>query len=294
MRSGLSSLLLLLLAMPAVAQRKHNKTICGPLLISTVRVTGGYFDLGSDDEGTSNDRKPGHTVKLDDYLMGTYEVKQEQWEAVMENNPSHHPCPTCPVTNVSWDEVQEFITRLNEMTGKTYRLPTEAEWEYAARGGSFERLIKPGKAYRGGQNEFLVAERNQGMRTADKEKKGDKYAGRRAGPQSIAWYESNSGGHVHPVGFKQPNDIGLYDMSGNAEEWCNDWYATSYGSSDSVANPQGPSGGRSKVVRGGSVESTANETVVTRRAAYLPNTRSRSLGFRLVEVKGDKKETATN
>lgn len=288
MKSGLSSLLLLLLAMPAVAQRKHNKTICGPLQIATTRVTGGYFDLGSDDESTSNDRRPGHTVKLDDFLMGTYEVKQEQWEAVMETNPSHHQCPTCPVTNVSWDEVQDFIAALNEATGKTYRLPTEAEWEYAARGGQFERLIKPGKSNRGGTNEFLVADRNKGNRVADKELKGDKYAGRKAGPQSIAWYQNNSNGHVHPVGFKQPNDLGLYDMSGNAEEWVADWYATSYGSRDTVQNPTGPAGGKSKVVRGGSMESTANETIVTRRAAYLPKTKARSLGFRLVEVKENK------
>ncbi|WP_345078220.1 formylglycine-generating enzyme family protein [Nemorincola caseinilytica] len=281
MRSGLSSLLLLLLVLPASAQRKYNKNITGPLDIATVRITGGYFDLGNDEEAP--DRKPGHTVKLNDFLMSTYEIKQEQWECVMEANPSHHqPCAECPVTNVSWNEVQEFITKLNELTGKKYRLPTEAEWEYAARGGSFERLVKPSRPNRGGVNEFLVAERNRNTRTPEKQKTGDRYAGRKAGPQSIAWYETNSDGYVHPVGRKQPNDAGLYDMSGNAEEWCSDWYATSYGSRDTVENPQGPAGGKSKVVRGGSIESTAHETAVTRRAAYVPTTKARSLGFRLV------------
>jgi len=284
MRSGLSSFLLLLFTVPATAQRKYNKTIQGPLQIATVKVAGGYFDLG-DDNGTT-DRKPAHTVKLADYNMGQYEIKQEQWEAVMEDNPSHHQCKECPVTNVSWDDVQEFIKRLNELTGKTYRLPTEAEWEYAARGGVTEHLIKPGKPSRGGVNEFLVAEKNQGLRVAEKKKTGQRYAGRSAGPQSIAWYKENTNGNVRPVGRKQPNDIGLYDMCGNAEEWCSDWYTRSYGSRDTVENPTGPTGGKSKVVRGGSVENTAYEVTVTRRAAYLPDTKSRSLGFRLVEVKG--------
>jgi formylglycine-generating enzyme required for sulfatase activity len=246
----------------------------------TVRINGGTFDLGSDDG--SEDRKPAHTVTLSDYYLGTYEIKQEQWEAVMGNNPSKYKCHDCPVTNVNWDEVQEFITKLNAATGKTYRLPTEAEWEFAARGGTTEKLVKEGHI-RGGVNEFLVADNNKGLRTPRKELKGQKYSGRKAGPQSIAWYINNAGGHVHPVGRKQPNDIGVYDMTGNVEEWCADWYAISYGSRDNITNPSGPIGGKSKVVRGGSISSAANETVVTRRAAYLPDTKSLSLGFRLVE-----------
>jgi formylglycine-generating enzyme required for sulfatase activity len=269
-----------LLIQPATAQRKYNKTIAGPLKIATVRVPGGYFDLGSDD-GTS-DRKPAHTVKLKDFYMGNYEVKQEQWEAVMDENPSFYKCHDCPVTNVTYADVEEFISKLNTATGKKYRLPTEAEWEYAARGGSFEDLTKESHI-RGGVNEFLVAESKKGMVTPEKYRKGQRYAGRKAGPQSVAWYLNNADDHIHPVGRKQPNDLGIYDMSGNVEEWCSDWYATSYGSRDTVANPQGPIGGKSRVVRGGSYASEANETMITRRAAYLPETKAMSLGFRLVE-----------
>ncbi len=152
MKFGLSSLLLLLMIQPAIAQRKYNKTIGGPLQIITVRIAGGHFDLG-DDEGTG-DRKPSHTVKLNDFNISAYEIKQEQWEAVMESNPSFYKCPDCPVTNVSWDDAQEYIGKLNEATGKKYRLPTEAEWEYAARGGNTEILTKEGHV-RGGVNEFL-------------------------------------------------------------------------------------------------------------------------------------------
>lgn len=282
MKFGLSSLLLLLLIQPATAQRKYNKTIGGPLKIETIKVTGGTFDLGSDDGST--DRKPAHSVVLSDYSIGTYEVKQEQWEAVMGNNPSFYKCAECPVTDVSWDEVQEYIKKLNSTTGKKYRLPTEAEWEYAARGGNTEKLTKE-KHIRGGKNEFLVADNKKGLMAPEKEFKGQRYSGRKAGPQSIAWFINNSDGRVHPVGRKQPNDLGIYDMCGNAEEWCADWYHTNYGSRDTVTNPTGPVGGKSKVVRGGSFASTAKETVVTRRAAYLTDTRAMSLGFRLAEDK---------
>ncbi len=280
MKFGLSSLILLLMIQPATAQRKYNKTIYGPLRIETIKVNGGTFDLGSDDG--ANDRKPAHTVTLADFSIGKYEIKQQQWAAVMDENPSFYKCDECPVTNVTYEDVQDFIAKLNTATGKKYRLPTEAEWEYAARGGRHEQLIKE-KHLRGGTNEFLVADNKKGLMAPEKELKGDRYAGRKAGPQSIAWFESNAQGHVHRVGLKQPNDLGIYDMSGNVEEWCSDWYAISYGSRDTVANPTGPVGGKSRVVRGGSIASAANETIVTRRAGYLPDTKEMSLGFRLVE-----------
>jgi formylglycine-generating enzyme required for sulfatase activity len=280
MKFGLSSLLLLLLIQPATAQRKYNKTIYGPLRIETVKVKGGTFDLGSDDGAT--DRKPAHTVVLNDFNLGKYEIKQQQWMAVMDENPSTYKCDECPVTNVSYEDVMDFIKKLNASTGKKYRLPTEAEWEYAARGGVHEQLIKE-KHIRGGKNEFLVADNKKGLMAPQKEMKGDKYSGRKAGPQSIAWYENNADGHVHRVGLKQPNDLNVYDMCGNVEEWCADWYNTNYGSKDTVKNPSGPMGGKARVVRGGSIASTANETIITRRAGYLPDTKSLSLGFRLVE-----------
>ncbi len=282
MKFGLSSFLMLALLQPALAQKKCDKPETGPLQIATVRVAGGYFDLGSD-EGTA-DRKPAHTVKLDDYNITRYEIQQNVWEEVMGSNPSYLKCEGCPVSNVTWNDVQEFIEKLNEKTGKKYRLPTEAEWEYAARGGNTEILRKEGHV-RGGVNELLVAEERQGMKTREKDLKGERFAGRNAGPQSIAWYKNNSNERVHPVGRKQPNELGLYDMTGNVEEWCSDWYATSYGSKDTVENPTGPVGGKSRVVRGGSYESEAHESTVTRRAGYLPNTKAMSLGFRLVEDK---------
>jgi formylglycine-generating enzyme required for sulfatase activity len=280
MKFGWSSLLLLLLAQPAMAQRKYNKTISGPLEIATVKVKGGYFDMGSDDEAL--DRKPAHTVQLADYRMGAYEVKQQQWEAVMGENPSYYKCDECPVTNVSWDEVQEFIKKLNSTTGKNYRLPTEAEWEYAAREGNYERLTKYSRP-RTAAGEVLAAENNKNLRTPEKSLKGEKYSGRSAGPQSIAWYVNNADSKVHPIGRKQPNKLGIYDMCGNAEEWTGDWYANGYGSKDTAQNPTGPIGGRAKVIRGGSFASSASEVIVTRRAAYLPNTKERYVGFRLVE-----------
>jgi formylglycine-generating enzyme required for sulfatase activity len=282
MKSVLSSLLMLALLPPAFAQRKIDKGGIGPMDIPMVKVTGGSFDMGID--SATFDKRPARTVKLNDYYIGTYEVTQRQWEMVMEDNPSKCAnCEECPVTNVSWNDVQEFIKKLNSKSGKKYRLPTEAEWEFAARGGVYEDLVKEGKAYRGGVNEFLIAEK--GTRIPDKYKEGKRYAGRRGGPQSVAWYENNSGDRPHPVGRKQPNDIGIFDMSGNAEEWVSDFYAGSYGSDNTVENPQGPVGGISRVVRGGGYNSPAVELTVTYRKAYLPTAKSNSLGFRLVEEK---------
>jgi len=130
MKSILSSLLLLCCLQPVTAQRKYYSTGNAPLQFYTVKVAGGNFDLGSDDEAT--DRKPAHTVTLKDFYITTYEITQEQWKIVMGSNPSQYICEECPVTNVSYNDVQTFISKLSEMTGKTYRLPTEAEWEYGS------------------------------------------------------------------------------------------------------------------------------------------------------------------
>ena len=278
----LTSLLLLVLLQPAMAQRKFNRTSPDTLQIYMVKVEGGNFDLGADDEAA--DRKRAHNVKLHDFSMGMYEVTQHQWYAIMgENASSSYRCADCPVNNVSWNDVQKFIEKLNARTGKHYRLPTEAEWEYAARGGVKEHLTKEKTTPRGGVNEFLINDNEKGLKRPEKELPGKKYSGRSAGPQSIAWYAENSKDHVHPVGRKQPNELGIFDMCGNVEEWCSDFYATSYGGKQPVENPKGPASGKSHVVRGGSFSSTANEVIVTRRAAYLPDTKSVSLGFRLVE-----------
>ena len=215
-------------------------------------------------------------------MMSAYEVTQMQWFEIMDENPaSSYKCLDCPMNNVSWTEIQTFIEKLNAKTGKHYRLPTEAEWEYAARGGEKEHLTRLNTQPRGGVNEFLVSDRTVSRR--EQELPGKKYSGRSAGPQAIAWYVGNSSDHVHPVGRKQPNDLGIYDMCGNVEEWCADFYATSYGGKQTVENPKGPASGKSHVVRGGAFNSQANEVIVTRRAAYLPDTKAVSLGFRLVE-----------
>jgi formylglycine-generating enzyme required for sulfatase activity len=243
------SFVLLLSLQTAFAKEKTTAKSKDPLEIDMIFVRGGKFDMGSDSE--SIDRKPIHTVILKDFSIGRNEVTQRLYKAVMGTNPSiYNYCDDCPVTNVSWNDVQTFITRLNEMTGKHYRLPTEAEWEYAARGGRKERLIK--------------------------------YSGHRL-LQTISWYKENSKDHLHKVCRKKGNELDIHDMTGNVEEWCNDWYGKNYFTKKDVTDPQGPDGGISKVVRGGSWNSSADEVVVTRRAAYLPDAKSYELGFRLAQ-----------
>ncbi|MBO7279514.1 MAG: formylglycine-generating enzyme family protein [Bacteroidales bacterium] len=216
-----------------------------------VFVEGGTFQMGATSEQGSDvqdDEKPVHSVTLSDFYMGKYEVTQEQWKVVMGSNPSYFTGDdNLPVEQVSWEDVQEFIQKLNAKTGKTYRLPTEAEWEYAARGGN--------------------------------QSQGYKYAGSNTF-EEVAWYEDNSGGKTHPVGQKQPNELGLYDMSGNVEEWCQDWYE-SYDSS-AQTNPTGPSSGLGRVLRGSGWSSLARYCRVACRNAYNPSDGGYDLGFRLV------------
>ena len=180
-------------------------------------VQGGIFTMGCTSEQGSDcedDEKPSHSVTLSNFYIGKYEVTQKQWKAVMGNNPSKFTgCDDCPVENVSWNDVQEFITKLNQLTGKVYRLPTEAEWEYAARGGN----ISKGYKFSGSNNIDYVA-----------------------------WYYVNSSSKTHSVGQKQPNELGIYDMSGNVWEWCSDWYK-GYPNSTEVFNYTN----QARVVRGG-------------------------------------------
>lgn len=185
-----------------------------------VAVKGGTFTMGAtyDDAEVDAevDEEPAHKVTLSDYYIGQTEVTQALWEAVMGSNPSNHKGDNLPVENVSWDDCQVFIQKLNQLTGKQFRLPTEAEWEYAARGGRKSRDYKYA---------------------------GDDYIG------SVAWYSGNSGYETHPVATKQANELGIYDMSGNVWEWCSDWFGGYQSSSQS--DPQGPSSGSRRVYRGG-------------------------------------------
>ena len=228
----------------------ENNTITIPgtnVSFNMVFVEGGTFEMGSDDSEASDDEKPVHSVTLSDYYIGETEVTQELWEAVMGSNPSYFKGLKNPVDYVSWDDCQEFVKRLNEITGKTFRLPTEAEWEYAARGGNKSR--------------------------------GYKYSGSNT-IGDVAWYHSNSSSMTHQVGTKAPNELGIYDMSGNVWEWCSDWYGDY--SSSSQTNPTGPTSGSDRVCRGGSWGSNAQGCRVAFRGINTPDFRHDYLGFRLV------------
>ncbi len=243
---------------PAFATDKNDKD-AKTVTIEMVQVKGGRFDMGEDSAAT--DRRPAHSVILKDFTIGKYEVTEAAWMAVMGTMPSKYSyCDDCPITGVSWNDVQKFIEKLNSMSGHHYRLPTEAEWEFAARGGMQEH-------WRYNSDDKVIGNRHSG----------------RAVVQYIGWFERNSKDHVHPVGKKDANKLGVHDMTGNVEEWVNDWYGKNYFSKRDVTNPQGPDGGISKVVRGGSWRSEKEELSVTRRSAYLPDEKSISLGFRLAE-----------
>ena len=188
--------------------------------IEMVKVEAGSFDMGATPETIypDTDEKPVHRVTLtNDYYIGKYEVTQALWQAVMGSNPSFFKGTDLPVETVSWNDCQDFISKLNAMTGKRFRLPTEAEWEYAARGGKKSR----GYPF-------------SGSITLD----------------DVAWYNENSGSKTHVVGTKQPNELGIYDMAGNVWEWCQDWKG-SYSSSPQT-NPTGAVSGSYRVCRGGS------------------------------------------
>lgn len=214
-----------------------------------VAVEGGTFTMGATSEQGSDawdDEKPAHKVTLSDYYIGQTEVTQALWEAVMGGNPSRRIGDNLPVEQVSWNDCQVFIQKLNQLTGKQFRLPTEAEWEYAARGGRKSRGYK----YAGGNN-----------------------------IGSVAWYDDNSGNEMHPVATKQANELGIYDMSGNVWEWCSDWYGDYTSSSQS--DPQGPSSGSDRVGRGGGYGSIAGVCRVSCRNIYAPGCRFDFLGLRL-------------
>jgi formylglycine-generating enzyme required for sulfatase activity len=215
-----------------------------------IAVEGGTFQMGSpeSDAEADDDEKPQHEVTLSNYYIGETEVTQELWETVMGSNPSEFKGPKLPVENVSWNDCQTFIGKLNAQTGMKFRLPTEAEWEYAARGG------KKSKGYT-----------YSGSNTID----------------DVAWYDDNSGETTHEVSTKQANELGIFDMNGNVFEWCQDWYGETYYENSPSTDPLGPDSGSRRVSRGGSWWSDAWSCRVADRSWSSPGARSSGLGFRL-------------
>ncbi len=210
-----------------------------PVDIEMVFVKGGTFTMGCTQEqgkDCSGKEKPMRSVTVNDFQIGKYEITQSQWVQVIGSNPSEFEGEDLPVENVSWNDAQQFISKLNSMTGKNYRLPTEAEWEYAARGGA--------------------------------RSKGYKYAGS-DDIDEISWYKNNSNNRTHRVGSKQPNELGIYDMSGNVWEWVNN------------TNSQGLSAD-SVVERGGSWNRPANRSQVSYLSKDSPNHYCNADGFRIV------------
>ncbi len=227
-----------------------------------VFVKGGTFQMGSNDVGS--DEKPKHTVTVSDFYIRNLEVTQEEWKNVMGNNPSKFKGNDLPVELVSWYDAVEFCNKKSRKDGLSpcysgsgknitcnfnangYRLPTEAEWEYAARGGNKSN----GYTYSGSNNIDIVA-----------------------------WYDGNSGSKTHKVGTKHPNELGIYDMSGNVWEWCGDWYDSDYYSSSPKNNPVGPSSGARRVLRGGGW-SVGGDCRVADRRSLNPDCIYNFYGFR--------------
>ena len=224
---------------------KESATVSTPFVDPVmVKVEGGSFQMGSNDG--SNSEKPIHSVSVNTFYIGKYEVTQSEWRSVMGKNPPKlyfKGCNSCPVDAVSWDNIQEFLKKLNAKSEKTYRLPTEAEWEYAARGGNKSN----GYTY-SGSNDL----------------------------KSVAWCYENSDSKTHPVGQKQANELGLHDMSGNVWEWCTDWYK-GYPGSSGVKDYTGSD----RVYRGGGCFYDAGYCRVASRSYNTPAYRYSLLGFRL-------------
>lgn len=228
-----------------------EKDFIEPLLnIHFTLVEGGCFLMGDQCGSGDGDEKPVHNVCVDSFYIGTYEVTQAQYKRAMRKNPSaiKNIFKPYPVESVSWLDTQVFIKKLNKHSKKTFRLPTEAEWEYAARSG--------------GRDLFKFAGSDD--------------------VNGIAWGQHNDAGYIKPVGQKQPNSMGLYDMSGNVSEWCADWYSADYYQTHEHQNPKGPRAGKRKVTRGGSFKSFMHQLRITDRYPLSPKTNTSSVGFRLV------------
>jgi len=216
-----------------------------------VSIKGGCFQMGDVFDDGDREERPAHEVCLDDFYLGRYEVTQGQWKALKGRNPSSNKKTDLhPVEDVSWNDAQDFIKELNRKSGRNYRLPTEAEWEYAARSG--------------GQRQKWAGTNN--------ESELDTYA----------WHDDNASRETHPVGQKSPNALGLYDMTGNVWEWAGDWYDSGYYKESIRSNPTGPGRGSDRVYRGGSYEDSAKDLRTAKREKKSNRRNDDTLGFRLV------------
>jgi formylglycine-generating enzyme required for sulfatase activity len=265
-----SSLLLAsLIAGPAMAEEAKKeikpyipKTMVEPYTgIEFIWVEGGCYEMGCGKWQTdcADDEKPAHKVCLDGFWMGKFEVTQEQWQKVMENNPSDYPAgPDNPVEMVTWKDTQDFIRKLNKQTenNPAVRLPTEAEWEYGARSRGRNHKYAGGASVKDGlwyHWEWKIGDRM--------------YPG---------------GVQTQPVGGSKPNALGLYDMSGNVNEWVQDWYGSDYYEDSPTKNPTGPKVGKEKVIRGGHHPRRLNRFRTTSRAYHAqPEWNDFTIGFRL-------------
>lgn len=227
------------------------------LLQEMIWVEGGSFEMGSNLSTAANREKPAHTVTLDGFYIGKTEVTQQLFEAIMGWNYSYFPCPNCAVNNISWFNMQLFIERLNQATGRVFRLPTEAEWAYAARGGQLSK-------------NFLYSGSND--------------------IDEVAWYASNAERRSHTVATKKPNELGLYDMTGNLWEFCQDNMKRDIYTEQPRVNPLYLPNKNSKqkvmkVLRGSGYEFSAHESEVFRRDGATNNVRLPDIGFRLAMAK---------
>lgn len=216
--------------------------------IQMVKVEGGSFVMGNA-KGYPNEQ-PEHEVSVSTFYISKMEVTQAEYEAIMGVNPSVVKGANLPVTNVNFDEAMAFIQKLKELTGQNFRLPTEAEWEFAARGGNKSRG-------------YMVAGNND--------------------PSNVSWFRDNSGKSIKPVGKKNDNELGIHDMSGNVWEWTNDWFDPNFYASSPSKDPKGPAQGNFKVLRGGSSSDAPNAMRVSGRFSSFPQVKSGMFGIRLVK-----------
>ncbi len=218
------------------------------ILPELILIPAGKYSIGASERDM--DAIPVHSVYVDSFYIGKYEVTQAEWVSVMQFNPSRFQRESHPVETVSWYDAEEYVKRLTELTGETYRLPTEAEWEIACRAGT-------------------TAEYHWGMDHLKKEE--------------YAWTSTNSSRQTHIVGRKKPNPLGIYDMYGNVAEWCSDWYHRDYYQISPTYNPKGPKKGGSKVIRGGSFVSGGGLTTCATRGNGNLSARVNRVGFRVVK-----------